>query len=242
MGNPRARSESLDVADSATRWAKMEMPVHEDVDLRQERPDARREIADPERVLEETNGSDEPAGAQTIHRAHRLGVGIKVVLEPEQVPADALVRARSKWGLFEAVAVQNANALAVGALPIEKPTVGLELRAGAEQAFGVVVALDVHDMAALGSPAFAKRDEPGHEVRLDPARLAAVRVEDIAVQNDELGVVGSLWEALEQALVLARAYRPAEVEVGEEEGVVYTHDAAGSIGREGYHERGVWGR
>jgi hypothetical protein len=50
-----------------------------------------------------------------------------------------------------------------------------------------------------------------------------VRVNDIAVKDDELGVVDRFGQPLKELLVLARAGRPSQMDVGKQEGPPYAH-------------------
>jgi len=87
-----------------------------------------------------------------------------------------------------------------------------------------VVPLDVHHTASLGAPRRHELGEPRHERALGRPLHAPEAVDDVAVQHDEVGVADRLGQAIDPARVMVGADRPAQVDVGEEQGVADAGD------------------
>ena len=206
--------------DHAVRPPKMKMSVNEHVGLWHEARHAPGESARPKDIFRQSNGADDVTEAELIDRSHGRAVGIKKVLGADNVSTVLLISPGAKRGLTKAVAMQDTHALAAGALPIVDPSIWIERRS---LHCRVVVPLDIDNRPPFGAPHPHQVCEPRDELCLDASRQAPVRVNDIAVKDDELGVVDRFGQPLKELLVLARAGRPSQMDVGQQEGPPYAH-------------------
>jgi len=220
VGYPGATAPNGFACDDAVCGAKMKMPMHEGIDLREQRRDTLGEISYPQNIFGKPDAADKPAWSELIDGAHRGDVRIKPIFEAYQMAANVFIRARLEGGISEAVPVQDADTLAVGPLPIETPAIGLERHIVRGP---VVIALDIHDLPTFRSKARDERGKPRHKLDVEPARQTAVAIDHVAIEDDKLRVVDGFGQSIEEPLVLTSADRPTEVDVREQERVADAH-------------------
>jgi hypothetical protein len=127
------------------------------------------------------------------------------------VATEFLVAAERVRRVVEAMPVEHEDALAACALEFVAPAVATDRRLD-----GIVIALDHHDAPALRAPPRDQLDELAHDRKSRGVGIA-MRVDDVAVEHDQLGVAGRLRQAIEQRAMRLGTHAPSEMDVGEQE-------------------------